>query len=40
MAMHHQLLAEFPLVEEDRPLDASLRQLIGQIQQRQWQLYP
>lgn len=37
--MLKQLQHDYPLLQEDRPLEHSLRQLIGQIQQQQWSLY-
>ncbi|CAM3692608.1 HAL/PAL/TAL family ammonia-lyase [Rheinheimera salexigens] len=37
--MLNQLQTDYPLLQEDRPLEHSLRQLIAQIQQQQWPLY-
>ena len=37
--MLQQLQQSYPLLTEDRPLEASLRQLIDDIQQQQWPLY-
>lgn len=33
------LQQDYPLLQEDRPLETGLRQLIAQIQQQHWPLY-
>ncbi|WP_371923126.1 HAL/PAL/TAL family ammonia-lyase [Agarivorans sp. TSD2052] len=38
-ATYKQVMAEFKLVEEDRPLEAELRQVVEQLKQRKWELY-
>ena len=37
--MLQQLQQDYALVEEDRPLEHTLRQLIVQVQQQHWPLY-
>ncbi|MDO6685292.1 MULTISPECIES: HAL/PAL/TAL family ammonia-lyase [unclassified Agarivorans] len=38
-ASYLQVMEDFKLVEEDRPLEAELRQVVKQLQQRKWELY-
>ncbi len=39
LAMHDTVMAAFPLVEEDRPLEAELRRTVDEIQHRKWEIY-
>jgi histidine ammonia-lyase len=34
-----EMMEQFQLVEEDRPLEAELRQVMADLRQRKWELY-